>query len=108
MQIILVSDPFYDPHHPLLLAHTIPKFLKENAEGSRVLVSVPLRDDATRAMKSNFEVLMVTNGYHLLASGTERCFDDWEESAQDETDGVYCWWGIWKNATSTPLCTDSI
>ncbi|CAD6441745.1 a0a3f2a0-8641-4b26-b5aa-05ada50d916a [Sclerotinia trifoliorum] len=104
-EMILVADPFYDSHHPALLAGTIPKFLK-NSRDSRVLVSVPLRDNATRAMKSDFEGLMSTRGYQVVASGTERCFDDWEESEQDDIDGVYCWWGIWKHAvaTSAPIC----
>lgn len=61
-----------------------------------MLVSVPLRDNATKAMRDNFEDLMFTRGFQLLSSGKERCFDDWEESEQDESDGVYCWWGIWK------------
>ncbi|APA09896.1 hypothetical protein sscle_05g046660 [Sclerotinia sclerotiorum 1980 UF-70] len=104
-EMILVADPFYDTHHPALLAGVIPKFLK-NSGDSRVLVSVPLRDNATRAMKSSFEELMSSQGYQLVASGMERCFDDWEESEQDDIDGVYCWWGIWKHAvaTSTPMC----
>ncbi|KAJ8066648.1 hypothetical protein OCU04_005695 [Sclerotinia nivalis] len=104
-EMILVADPFYDSHHPPLLAGVIPKFLKNSGDG-RVLVSVPLRDNATRAMKNDFEELMSSQGYQLVASGMERCFDDWEESEQDDIDGVYCWWGIWKHAVaaSTPIC----
>ncbi|QSZ29594.1 hypothetical protein DSL72_004110 [Monilinia vaccinii-corymbosi] len=101
--VILVADPFYDVHHPPLLAAAIPKFLKNTEEG-RVLVSVPLRDNATEAMKHDFERLMATQGYQLLAHGRERCFDDWEGSEEDGSDGVYCWWGIWRHivASSTP------
>ncbi|TGO38729.1 hypothetical protein BHYA_0068g00090 [Botrytis hyacinthi] len=105
-EIILVADPFYDSHHPPLLAGVIPKFLK-NSEESRVLVSVPLRDNATKAMKDNFEELMSIQGYQLVASGKERCFDDWEDSERDDDDdGVHCWWGIWKHdvEASTPIC----
>ncbi|KAI9648556.1 Protein-lysine N-methyltransferase rrg1 [Ciborinia camelliae] len=102
-EIVLVADPLYDSHQPSLLAGVITKFLKHNEE-SRVLVSVPLRDNATKALKNDFEGLMSTQGYQLVASGMERCFDDWEESEQDESDGVYCWWGIWKHdvVSSTP------
>ncbi|PQE25242.1 glucose-inducible SAM-dependent methyltransferase Rrg1 protein [Rutstroemia sp. NJR-2017a WRK4] len=95
-EIILVSDPFYDTQHPGLLAGVIPKYLKELDGRSRVIVSVPLRDAATRAMKDDFESLMKKSNYELLVHGRERCLDDWEESAQDENDSVYCWWSIWK------------
>ncbi|ATZ49825.1 Bcefm2 [Botrytis cinerea B05.10] len=104
-EMILVADPFYDSHHPPLLAGVIPKFLK-NSQDSRVLVSVPLRDNATKAMKDNFEELMSIQGYQLVASGRERCFDDWEDSERDDDDdGVHCWWGVWKHdvAASAPM-----
>ncbi|KAA8575654.1 hypothetical protein EYC84_004772 [Monilinia fructicola] len=87
-EIILVADPFYDSHHPSLLAGVIPKFLKNTGDG-RVLVSVPLRDNATEAMRNDFVRLMAIQEYQLLASGRERCFDDWEESENDDSDGVY-------------------
>ncbi|KAM3065906.1 Protein-lysine N-methyltransferase rrg1 [Clarireedia jacksonii] len=95
-EIILVSDPFYDTHHPQLLAGVIPNFVKEMDERSRIVVSVPLRDAATRAMKADFETRMKESNYELLVHGRERCLDDWEESAEDENDCVYCWWSIWK------------
>lgn len=72
-----------------------------------MLVSVPLRDNATKAMKNNFEELMSIQGYQLVASGEERCFDDWEDPERDDDDdGVHCWWGIWKHdvEASTPMC----
>ncbi|RAL67901.1 hypothetical protein DID88_008626 [Monilinia fructigena] len=99
-EIILVADPFYDSHHPPLLAGVIPKFLKNTGDG-RILVSVPLRDSATEAMRNDFVRLMAVQGYQLLASGRERCFDDWEESELDDGDGVHCWWGMWKHAIAS-------
>ncbi|KAB8304812.1 hypothetical protein EYC80_004154 [Monilinia laxa] len=106
-EIVLVADPFYDSHHPPLLAGVIPKFFK-NTGDSRVLVSVPLRDSATEAMRDDFVRLMAVQGYQLLTSGRERCFDDWEESELDDSDGVYCWWGVWKHAiTSSSHAIDS-
>ena len=75
-----------------MLAHAIDLYLQKNT-GSRVVIELPYRDQATRAMAENLRNNLDGRGFDLLEQGEETGFDDWEENG--EMAEVKCWWGIW-------------
>lgn len=75
-----------------MLAQAIDLYLQKGSD-SRVVIELPYRDQATRAMAENLRNILDGRGFDLLEQGEETGFDDWEENG--ETAEVKCWWGIW-------------
>lgn len=92
LQFILAADPLYSPRHAPMLVQAIDLYLQKS-EDSRVVIELPYRDQATRAMAENLRNILHNRGFNLLEQGEETGFDDWE--GNDEMLEVKCWWGIW-------------
>jgi hypothetical protein len=75
-----------------MLAQAIDLYLQKGSD-SRVVIELPYRDHATRAMAENLRNILDGRGFDLLEEGEETGFDDWEENG--EMAEVKCWWGIW-------------
>jgi hypothetical protein len=75
-----------------MLAQAIDLYLQKGAD-ARVIIELPYRDQATRAMAENLRSILDERGFNLLDQGEESGFDDWE--ANGEMAEVKCWWGIW-------------
>jgi len=90
--VIIASDPLYSVEHPQLLGNIINGSLLNDLT-SRVVMELPLRDAATRAMRDEFCSIMESYGFGVLEDGMELGYDDWEQNG--ESTEVEYWWGIW-------------
>ncbi|KAG9238071.1 hypothetical protein BJ875DRAFT_95839 [Amylocarpus encephaloides] len=95
--LIVVSDPLYSPDHPRLVGRAISVHLLPDPS-SRVLLAVPLRDAATRALLLDLRGRLRLHGFELLGAGEEICRDDWAASRGHGRDDeeIRCWWGVWR------------
>jgi hypothetical protein len=79
-----------------LLGNVVNDFLL-NDHASRVIMELPLRDAATKAMLDDLCEVLNSHSFSLLEHGTEVGYDDWEENG-DLVEVEY-WWGIWGRRT---------
>jgi hypothetical protein len=79
-----------------VLAQAIDLYLQRGPD-ARVVIELPYRDQATRAMADNLRNILNGRGFDLLEQGEETGFDDWEENG--EMAEVKCWWGIWSRSS---------
>lgn len=91
--IILAADSIYDDDHPGLLCSAIHDQLRDRP-GSRAIVMVPIRDQITKRLISQFQSKM-NRGTLPLATLEEHLFtgqDDWGDD--DELQEVECWLAV--------------
>ncbi|KAI4229450.1 MAG: hypothetical protein LQ349_006394 [Xanthoria aureola] len=93
--VAVAADPLYSPQHPCWLVATIDRVLKRDL-AARVVIELPLREayaPEIRELKSR----MAESGLMMLAQGTERGFEDWEENQRGmEKTEIECWWAVWR------------
>lgn len=89
-KIIIAADPLYDPDHPLILAKTVDTFLSKNIE-SRVIMAIPIRDKATRALADTLDKYM--QDFSIMIRKIEICKDDWGHKDGEDTKLE---WTVWR------------
>ncbi|KAI1127460.1 putative methyltransferase-domain-containing protein [Nemania abortiva] len=92
--IILVADGIYDDDHPALLSSAIHQQLLDSPD-SRAIVMVPIRDQVTKGLISQFRS-HISDGALSLVALEEHILtgqDDWGDD-DDEPQAVECWWAI--------------
>jgi hypothetical protein len=63
-------------------------------DSCQAIVMITVRDDATDAMKTQFERQMYDTGFELTQHGYESGIDDWEDK-YGEPLIIKSFWGIW-------------
>ena len=93
--LVVAADPLYSPQHPAWLVKAINHVLKRDL-AARVVIELPLRE-AYAPQIMELRLRMADFGLVILVDGTERGFEDWEESQRgNEKTEVVCWWAVWK------------
>ncbi|KAL2136637.1 hypothetical protein VTI74DRAFT_2666 [Chaetomium olivicolor] len=95
-QLVIVADPLYDDDHPVLLTNAIDEQLALNSD-ARVLIMVPQRDETTKGLLQvlRYELAQRASPLLCLEESVVDGQDDWgEDHADDDTQSVGFWWGI--------------
>lgn len=90
----MAADGIYDDDHPALLSSAIHEQLHDSAD-ARAIVMVPIRDQTTRRLITQFQSHMKEGSLPLgaLEEHVLTGQDDWGDD-DDEPQAVECWWAI--------------